>query len=51
MRSVLLLSSQTSLLLEDALAPFGDQRPKLPIQVLVLRRDARIADFAHEIRL
>src|SRR5262245_31732676 len=36
------------LLLENALAALRDQRPELPIQVLMLRRDARIADFLHE---
>jgi len=35
-------------LLEETLAAFRDQRPELPIQVLVLRRDARIANFADE---
>jgi len=36
------------LLLVNALAAFGDQRAKLPSQVLMLRGDARIADFSHE---
>jgi len=37
------------LLLKDGRAALGDERSELPIQVLVLRGDARIADFAHEI--
>ena len=41
-------ASPRRLLLEETLAAFRDQRPELPIQVLVLRRDARIANFAHE---
>ena len=33
--------------MEDALAAFSDQRAELAIQVLMLRGDARIADFSH----
>ena len=42
-------ASARRLLFEDALTAFRDECPELPIQVLVLRGDARIADFAHEI--